>query len=100
MIQNYLFDMDGTLNDSKEGVIKCILYALAKMHVDYQGSLDWCLGPPLEDSFSKILKTTDPVKIKEAMKFYRVRYFVSGQNENSLYPGILDLLKKLAGNKN
>ena len=31
MINNVLFDLDGTLTDSKEGIIKCTQYALQQV---------------------------------------------------------------------
>ena len=42
-----LFDLDGTLTDSKPGIVKCIAYALEKEKIPYtQGILDKMVGPP------------------------------------------------------
>ena len=63
-----LFDLDGTLTDPKEGITKSIRYALDKMERPYPSttSLDWCIGPPLQESFAKLLQTDDPAKGEEA----------------------------------
>ena len=60
-LSNILFDLDGTLTDPKDGIFRCIQFALDQLgktspEVD---RLDWCIGPPLRDSFSRLLNTGD-----------------------------------------
>ena len=50
-----LFDLDGTLTDSSQGIINSIIYALKKYDInDYDMTLlRKFLGPPLHESFEK-----------------------------------------------
>ena len=48
-----LFDLDGTLTDSGEGIMRCVQYALEKFGITEQDvrKLRRFVGPPLTDSF-------------------------------------------------
>lgn len=91
-----LFDLDGTLTDSKEGICKSAQYALHKMGIE-EPDIDKLvpfIGPPLMDTFQNMYGM-DEEKAKEAVKFYRERFSVVGLFENELYPGIIELLEEL-----
>lgn len=92
-----LFDLDGTLTNSKEGVARCIRYALARMGVSH-GELDddSFIGPPLRDSFRRILG--GEARVEEAVALYRERYGEKGAFENALYPGVTGMLETLNEN--
>lgn len=96
---NLLFDLDGTLTDPKEGIVKSIRYALEKMDVlfDTDQSLDWCIGPPLRESFAKLIKTQDEGVLHRAVETYRLRFRDTGIYENRVYDGIPESLAQLAG---
>lgn len=53
MYQYLLFDLDGTLTDSKEGIFNCIRHALDTLGtpVPPEQTLLKFIGPPLQDSF-------------------------------------------------
>ena len=98
-ISNILWDLDGTLTDPKEGITRCIRYALDRLGgiVPPEGRLDWCIGPPLTASFSQLLNTTDPEILDRALALYRERFSTKGMFENRLYHGVassLDGLRK------
>ena len=92
-----LFDLDGTLTDPKVGITESIRYALAKMERPYppDASLDWCIGPPLQESFASLLQTDDPQLPKEALRYFRERFSTVGLFENDPYPEIHDVLAQL-----
>jgi phosphoglycolate phosphatase len=94
-----LFDLDGTITEPAEGIIKSIRYALERMGKPAAASEDlrWCIGPPLRGTFPKLLETSDAVKIEETIGFYRERYRATGIFEAQLYPGIAQVLAHLAG---
>jgi len=99
MIENIFFDLDGTLTDPKEGITRCIQFALEAFGVETPpvDALTWCIGPPLRDSFAKILQTTDKDKIELAYITYRKRFSQKGLYENKVYPEVqngLDAIKK------
>jgi phosphoglycolate phosphatase len=98
MIKNILLDLDGTLTDSKIGIIRCIKYSLEQFDVVVpdEDQLTWCIGPPLKDSFSRILGTTDPGLLDQVLSRYRERYAETGIFENSIYPGVAASLQKIS----
>ena len=91
-----LFDLDGTLTDSGEGITKCVKLALDRLGIPVESldSLRYFVGPPLRYSFSKAGVPED--KIEEAITIYRSRYTNVGLFENVPYPGIRELLEKLS----
>ena len=92
-----LFDLDGTLTDPRQGIIASFVYALEKAgRADLAlTGLDWCIGPPLRDSFSRLLATTEPARLEEAVAYYREYFGVTGLLENFVYPGIPEMLGRL-----
>ena len=56
MYQYLLFDLDGTLTDSAEGIINCVQYALEKMGAEKRSreELRVFVGPPLSESFKNV----------------------------------------------
>jgi phosphoglycolate phosphatase len=89
------FDLDGTLTDPKPGITGSIQYALQKLDlpVPSQDELTWCIGPPLRASFVTMLGGEKLADL--AVSFYRERFADVGLYENSLYPGIKDVLTTL-----
>ena len=96
-----LFDLDGTLTDSGEGIMKCAKLALDHYGIEVENFEDLrvFVGPPLVDSFVRFGVPAE--EAQHAVEIYRSRYLTVGKFENFPYPGIEDLLKKLkeAGNK-
>ena len=93
--KNLLFDLDGTLTDSSEGIIKSALYAFEKMQIIPPGEDDLYtfIGPPLGDSFVK--HGVEEKDKDRAVATFRERYTKIGKFENAPYPGMIDLLNKL-----
>jgi phosphoglycolate phosphatase len=92
-----LFDLDGTLTDPKEGITRCINYALERMAREPldTNQLLFAIGPPLRTSFARLLETDDPRAIELAMKYYRERFATVGLLENYVYSGITEMLATL-----
>ena len=92
-----LFDLDGTLTDPFAGITKCITYALDKLgrKCPPGDNLRWCIGPPLRDSFAKLLNSDDTVLIEKAVARYRERFGTIGLFENEVYDGIPKMLTVL-----
>jgi len=91
-----LFDLDGTLTDSSEGIINSIVYALNKMQIPIRNPkiLKKFIGPPLVESYMKYYGLTRE-KALEAVLNYREYFTDRGMFENKVYEGIPDLLTAL-----
>ncbi|MBR5917128.1 MAG: HAD hydrolase-like protein [Lachnospiraceae bacterium] len=96
MYKYLLFDLDGTLTDSQEGITKSVSYALINLGVeDLPDDIKLrFIGPPLKDSFPKYCGF-DEETTEKAIALYRERYSKVGKFENRPYEGIPELLKKL-----
>jgi phosphoglycolate phosphatase len=93
-----LFDLDGTLTDSRLGVTRCIRHALAEAGVVAPPleELTRYVGPPLLGTFAALLRTSDSCRIEAAIAAYRQRFEQVGMFENRLYPGVRQMLAALA----
>ena len=91
-----IFDLDGTLTDSRPGIFACAKYALQKMGlpVPPESTLQRFLGPPLADSYIKYCGMTEEQAVY-ATELYRERYIPIGWKENKVYPRIRALLSEL-----
>ena len=90
-----LFDLDGTLTDSGEGIINCATLALNHfgLPVPSREAMRVFVGPPLDQTFIQFGVPAD--KAQEAVDVFRSRYLVVGKFENTPYPGIHQLLERL-----
>lgn len=95
MPKNILFDLDGTLTDSGEGIMNCAALALERLGIPLppRDALRVFVGPPLHDTFLKF--GVPEGRVDEAIEIYRSRYVPIGKFENTPYPGIRELLEKL-----
>ena len=91
-----LFDLDGTITDSSEGITKSVQHALKKLGIEEndQAMLRRFIGPPLDESFEKFYGF-DKEKALKAVDYYRERYSDKGIYENVLFDGIADMLEGL-----
>ena len=90
-----LFDLDGTLTDSAEGIMNCATLALEHfgLPVPDRDTMKEIVGPPLRDSMIKY--GVKPEDVEEAIAVFRSRYVTVGKFENRPYAGIVEMLSKL-----
>ncbi len=100
-----IFDLDGTLIDSAEGIVNSIRYALEALGLSTPARdvLERYIGPPLQASFHELLGVRRADKVNAAVGHYRHRYIAEGKGviENKIYPdihGLLDRLKNASKN--
>lgn len=96
MINAVLFDLDGTLLNTTEGVLESAIYAAKKLgyeELPYETMLSF-VGPPIQNSFMKWYGC-DSDKAQEAANVFRSYYKENALFKASLYPGIIDLLLEL-----
>ena len=95
MNHTIFFDLDGTLTDSAPGIIHSVQYALKKYGIEAEeNDLRSFIGPPLVHSFQKRFGF-DHDKALEAVAYYREYFTAGGMFENSVYPGVEEMLQKL-----
>lgn len=95
-INTVFFDLDGTLCDPRQGIVRCFQYALGEMRypVPPEEQLLRYIGPPLFESLAALLGS-DAALVKRAVDLYRERFVSKGMFENTIYVGIPDALQKL-----
>lgn len=83
--------------DPAEGVTRSIQYALKKLSKPAPDSEDlhWCIGPPLLESFKRLLGDNGSGQEQEALQIYRERFSKIGKFENKVYDGIPEVLSLL-----
>ncbi|MDE7435588.1 MAG: HAD hydrolase-like protein [Lachnospiraceae bacterium] len=96
-IEHIMFDFDGTLADTSEGIIRSMHYAFDRLHVKREQDevIRDIIGPPLEEMFAILLHTKDEAYIKRAVIYFRERYAKEGVRELCLYPGARETLSAL-----
>ena len=94
--QYVIFDLDGTLTDSSEGITRCVQYALADagIAVEDRDELKVFIGPPLMESFMRFYHM-DRQQAERATAKYRERYRPIGMYENQVYEGVTEMLEAL-----
>ncbi len=95
MVSCVLFDFDGTVFDTVEGITKSVRYAVNKLGLDAAPeSLRCFAGPPLADMFMEHFGF-DRGTAMRAVADFRERYRPIGLYECRVFPGIKELLLKL-----
>lgn len=96
MYKAILFDLDGTLTESGEGITKSVQYALEKLGKPEEDldALKVFVGPPLMEQFMKYADL-DEETARRAVEIYRERYSTIGIFENRPYPGVAHMLEEL-----
>ena len=94
MIKNIIFDLDGTITDSYEGIVNAVKFSLEKINFKYdETKLISFIGPPLKDSYMEL--GFSETESKERIEDFRDYYFEKGMKEMRLYDGIEDTIKNL-----
>lgn len=100
MYQYILFDLDGTIINSAEGIINCVRYALEDFGITEEDDekLKAFIGPPLVDSFQEFYHFSEE-DAKKATEKYRERYRDKGIFEIEMYDGIEEVFRILKERK-
>jgi phosphoglycolate phosphatase len=91
---NALFDLDGTLIDSRKGIVNAMRFALLRIgrSPPIDSVLEQFIGPPTQETFNTLVGTNNTDLVARAIRVYRQEYSERGLYEAAIYPGIVSAL--------
>ena len=95
-----LFDLDGTLTDSRRGILRSTRFALRRLNeekgaahpIPEENALEYMIGPPLRDTFATLV---GPENVEALIGYYRERYADIGLFENDVFDDVPETLAAL-----
>lgn len=95
-----LFDFDGTVADTGEGVFLCVRYAIDAHGLEQPSDeeIRKFIGPPMIVSYHTLYPQLSNDEVQSLMQSYREKYAEVGLYKYKLYDDITELLKKLNEN--
>lgn len=96
---NVIFDFDGTIVDTRPGILKSMQYALERLGMPNHPAADIerLIGKPLEQMLAEVLgEKCTTARIRDGVILFRSRYGNEGLKECDLYEGIIHTLNALA----
>ena len=96
MYKNFLFDFDGTLADTRQGIIRTVQGTLSRMSLPAANpaAIVKTIGLPLPDCF-RLATATPEARIQEATDIYREIFPALALEHISLFPQVLETLSLL-----
>lgn len=96
LFRNIIFDLDGTLTDSRESIFNSLRYALGRLQFDSIPEVlpNAFIGPPLQKSFKELFGFNEK-NTELAVGFFREYYGKHGIYEGLPFPGMVELLAQL-----
>lgn len=90
-----IFDLDGTVTDSKPGIVGCLRKVLDAWNIGDQGPLERFVGPPVEEWTAQLLPDGSEEARDALVRDYRACYDREGWSNNSVFPGVREMLTEL-----
>ncbi len=90
-----IFDLDGTLTDSKPGILGCLRKVIDARGLNFAGPLDKFIGPPVEEWTRELLPHAGDEERAALAHDYRACYDREGWSNNAVYPGVREMLAEL-----
>jgi phosphoglycolate phosphatase len=94
-LPSLIFDLDGTLTDSKPGILGCLREVLDARRMQDCGPLDRFIGPPVEQWAKELLPNGSDDDRAALARDYRACYDRVGWSNNSVFPGVMEMLAQL-----
>ena len=93
-----ILDLDGTLADSRPGVLWSFRAALAELGhpLTAREEAGFVIGPPMMEVWANLLAPLHDPRVADAVRIYRAHYAATGRHMNTVYPGVPDALDRLA----
>lgn len=92
-----LLDLDGTIADSRPGIIASLRAGLHDLgHTpDPNEDFTWAVGPPLPEVWGRLMAQFGDDRVEFGMVRYREHYGLTGLYDATLFPGIADAIEAL-----
>jgi phosphoglycolate phosphatase len=90
-----IFDLDGTLTDSKPGILGCLRKTMEAHQIHFSGALDHFIGPPVEEWVVELLPEGSEQARAALARDYRGCYDREGWRNNSVFAGVREMLTDL-----
>ena len=92
-----LIDLDGTIADSRPGIIASLRAGLRDLgHTPAPGEdFTWAVGPPLPEVWSRLMAQFGDDRVELGMARYREHYGLTGLYDATLFPGIAEAIEGL-----
>lgn len=93
-----LFDLDGTLSESGEGILECVRIVFSEMHrpLPDEKTLASFIGPPMTDSLKRCGFSEEDAET--GLQIYKRNYVEKGIYKNKVYGGMYETLQTLKDN--
>lgn len=89
-----IFDLDGTLIDSRPGILFSLKQAIRQVFPDSQpDSLEFIIGAPVRVMLQRALENTTKQKLDKLEAAFRSAYDSEGWKMTQLFPGVIETLK-------
>ncbi len=92
-----LFDLDGTIADSRPGIIASLRAGLHDLGHTPAPDEDftWTVGPPLPEVWGRLMTQFGDDRVDLGMARYREHYGLTGLYDATLFPGIAEAIEQL-----
>ena len=92
-----LLDLDGTIADSRPGIIASLRAGLHDLgHTPAPGEdFTWAVGPPLPEVWGRLMAQFGDTRVDYGMARYREHYGLTGLYDATLFPGIAEAIEAL-----
>ena len=90
-----IFDLDGTLTDSKPGIVSCLQKVIDARGLGDRGPLGRFVGPPVEEWAVELLPEGSDADRISLARDYRACYDREGWKNNSVFLGVREMLVEL-----
>lgn len=93
----FVFDLDGTLVDSRPAIEKAAQLAFSSVAPAYKGRcITTAIGPPIRTMFQQVVKELDSTTLDRLVTAFRMEYDAKACLETPFYAGVPEMLSRIS----